>query len=144
MFKATAALIQCGLVSESSFRSLRMAIYARVDAGVPSRQSQFSFGTGSVLLETRRSIRGGVFFQVSDWPLLPPARDVHYPSFVLRELVRFVTARTGYAVPLGDVWYSVRATSGLECLRRACHEMTLEIASFCTAFQSTLNAAERP
>jgi hypothetical protein len=35
------------LASESSFRSLRMAIYARVDAGVPSRQSRFSFGTGS-------------------------------------------------------------------------------------------------
>jgi hypothetical protein len=42
-----------------------MAIYARVDAGVPSRQSQFSFGTGSVSVEMRRLILGGVSFRVS-------------------------------------------------------------------------------
>ncbi len=70
-----------------------MAIYARVDAGVPSRQSQFSFGTGSVLVETRQSILGRVSGDCSSRPSASMTfgrrerlGNVRYRSLALREL----------------------------------------------------------
>jgi len=96
MLKATAALIQCGL-RRSLFQSLRMATCAKVDAGVPSRQSQSSFGTGSVLVENASVVFGGVSFRVSGdcgsrasasmtFGRRERLRNVRYHSLALREL----------------------------------------------------------
>ena len=147
--------------------SVRASYHRR--EGIVSRDTNFSRRRAALA----KSVCVGVSFRVSEWPftqesmLASHLANLNFPSelaaYWSKRVSRFwaeslsespviaaparrgrVTLVTEYVLPRSDVCCSLRATSVFETFIESCHKMTPEIASFCTALQSTLNAAWRP